>query len=155
MFRVLISLDKKERIQQAINIIDEENRTSLKDLFVTKHSFKQIAQCFNVPKSTLYDRSKAKASKKKFMHNQNIMTAVVKIPHNNRTSGITETNKTPDFNEFILLTDQANIRRDIRSVDSTHKKYEQQMRLTIKEELEPLNRIKVISYVYGILLSKI
>ena len=136
LFNVPISLDKKERVQQAIDFMEEENRAFLRDPFVTKHSLRQIAQYFNVPKSTLYDRSKAKSSKKyahtQSKHNNNTN----RLPNNNnRIHNIVGTNNAPKMKEFILSTDQVNIIRDTSRVNSTYKKYEQQMKLTIKEEL--------------------
>ncbi|CAL9736825.1 hypothetical protein MOSE0_K08548 [Monosporozyma servazzii] len=72
LFNIPISLDKEKKIQQALDFMDAENKAYQTNKNVTKHSFRQIAQFFSVPKSTLYDRTKLKQNGK------SITTPVVK-----------------------------------------------------------------------------
>lgn len=60
IFNDPISSEREKRIQQALDFMDTENKAYQTNKKLTKHSFRQIAQFFSVPKSTLYDRTKSK-----------------------------------------------------------------------------------------------
>lgn len=53
--------NKEERIQQALEFMRNEKHAHAADKNIKKHSIRQIALFFQVPKSTLYDRLKNKA----------------------------------------------------------------------------------------------
>lgn len=72
-FNAPMAMDKEKRIQQAVDFMEKENQLHLMDKEIVKHSFRQIAQFFKVPKSTLYDRAR---SNKQNGKNQDLSTTV-------------------------------------------------------------------------------
>lgn len=54
--------NKEERIQQALEFMRNEKHAHAADKSIKKHSLRQIALFFQVPKSTLYDRLKNKVT---------------------------------------------------------------------------------------------
>lgn len=61
-FNEPLPTNKEERIQQALEFMRSEKQAHAADKNIKKHSIRQIALFFQVPKSTLYDRLKNKTS---------------------------------------------------------------------------------------------
>lgn len=60
-FNEPLPTNKEERIQQALEFMRNEKHAHAADKNIKKHSIRQIALFFQVPKSTLYDRLKNRA----------------------------------------------------------------------------------------------
>lgn len=61
-FNEPLPTNKEERIQQALEFMNSEKQAHGSDKNIKKHSIRQIALFFQVPKSTLYDRLKSKSN---------------------------------------------------------------------------------------------
>lgn len=61
-FNEPLPTNKEERIQQALEFMRSEKQAHAADKNIKKHSIRQIALFFQVPKSTLYDRLRNKTS---------------------------------------------------------------------------------------------
>ncbi|CCF58889.1 hypothetical protein KAFR_0F02930 [Kazachstania africana CBS 2517] len=129
-----LAVDKEERIRQAVDFMKTEEDAHTSDRTIKKHSYRQVALYFKIPKSTLYDRLKQR-------NNNN--TNVTATPSKRRSE---DSQNSADENELTLRT--------TISEDSRHKPYEKQMKLTPQREKELIVKVGRICHAMGNVMNR-
>ncbi|EDO16976.1 hypothetical protein Kpol_1041p34 [Vanderwaltozyma polyspora DSM 70294] len=134
--------DKEERIRKAIEFMQVESSVNVEGRNSKKHSIRQIALVFQIPKSTLYDRLKSNSNS------------------TNKNAG--NTDKLGDINCSSGSVDNGNVnakRRKVgsRSIVSTTggsaanslRSHAQQMKLSVEREELLINHIRNMNHALG------
>ena len=130
--------NKEERIQRALEFMSAQKAGHLNGKNVKKHSLRQIALYFHVPKSTLYDRLKN-------MNNARIISNTDIGDHSvddTNHGSITDLGNTHDGSNRSVVINTVSIKPSTRA-------HIQQMKLSIERENHLLNIIHTMAHALG------
>lgn len=149
-FNMPLSSSKEDRIKQAVNFMNAEENDSLQNRKVKKHSYRQIALYFKIPKSTLYDRLKHKSNNGQIHSINKVSTSHGK--NNSSLNKIDKPNKSNSNNGLNLVV--FNNASHGEMIDFHYKSYEKQMKLTFEKEEDLLSEIKSLCLGIGNIMNR-
>ncbi|CCK68247.1 uncharacterized protein KNAG_0A05840 [Huiozyma naganishii CBS 8797] len=150
-----ISEDREHRIQQAVTFMKAADMAHSMNAGATKYSIRQVAQHFKVPKSTLYDRLRLKQSvsvaDKDFSGNMDSSPASTEVNNDSHEGPTNKIQHDVLISKNILPFTTGSV---AQPQSNNYIKHENQMKMSVNEELRMLSQIKELSYTYGNLFGR-